>query len=104
MTRNDTAIAEHFKQLLLHHLQPLEIRAFGSRAREDATPDSDLDIFVLVEQVNRSIEKIVSECAWEAGYAEDVVVVPVVVGRDHLERSLMDSVFVKNIYREGIAV
>ena len=57
-----------------------------------------------MEHASRTIEKIVSDCAWEAGYAVDVVVVPIVVGRDHLERSLKDSVFVKNIYREGIAV
>ena len=83
---------------------PLDIRVFGSRARGDSSPDSDLDVFVVVEQATRDIEKYVSDCAWEAGFDQDVHIVPVVVGQDKINGVLKESVFILNVYREGITV
>lgn len=104
MNRKDYNIARHFKQLVQQRVTPLDVRVFGSRARGDAAPDSDLDVFVVVEHATQDIERYVSDCAWEAGFAEDVVIVPVVVGRDRLKGALGESVFVLNVEREGIAV
>ena len=104
MNRKDQTIARHFKQLIQQRVTPLEVRVFGSRARGDAAPDSDMDVFVVVEHSTHDIEKYVSDCAWEVGFEEDVVIVPVVVGRDRLEGPLGESVFVINVNREGIAV
>lgn len=104
MNRKDRDIARHFKQLVQQRVASVDVRVFGSRARGDAAPDSDLDVFVVVEQTSRDVEKYVSDCAWEAGFEEDVVVVPVVVDKARLAGSLKDSVFVRNVMREGIAV
>ena len=104
MNSKDQTIARHFKQLIQQRVTPLDVLVFGSRARDDAAPDSDMDVFVVVEHATHEIEKYVSDCAWEAGFAEDVVIVPVVVGRDRLEGPLGESVFVMNVSREGIAV
>jgi predicted nucleotidyltransferase len=104
MNRKDFSTARSFKQLVEQRVHPLDVRVFGSRARGDAAPDSDLDVFVLVEQANSDIEHYISDCAWEAGFARDVVIVPVVVGKDRLDGALKESVFILNVYREGIAV
>lgn len=104
MNRKDLAIARSFKQLVQQRVQPLSIRVFGSRARGDAAPDSDLDVFVIVDQATSEIERYISDCAWEAGFARDVVIVPVVVGKDKIDGPLKESVFILNVYREGIEV
>lgn len=105
MQKKDLTIIEKFKQLVSQKVSILEMRVFGSRARGNATGESDLDVLVIVDRLDRSIEKYISECAWEVGFHEDVVVMPVVVSIDAVKNSpLSESVFIKNVYREGVTV
>ena len=55
--------------------------------------------------LDHEIEKYISDCAWEAGFHEDVLIMPVAVSMDAVKNSpLSESVFIKNVYREGVAV
>ena len=56
MNRKDLATARSFKHLVQKRVHPLDIRVFGSRARGDAAPDSDLDVFVVVEHATSDID------------------------------------------------
>jgi predicted nucleotidyltransferase len=104
MTEKDFKIVERFKSLVSQKVKVHEIRVFGSRARGNATEESDLDVLVVVDRLDHSIEQYISDCAWEAGFPEDVVVMPVSITRDTLENSpIRESVFIRNVYREGIA-
>lgn len=105
MREKDIRIVEKFKHLVSQKVKVLELRVFGSRARGDASEYSDLDVLVVVEHLDRSIEKYISECAWEAGFYEDILIMPVAVSLDVVKYSpLSESVFIKNVYREGVAV
>ena len=105
MTRNDLNILSIFKSLVSQKAKIHEIRIFGSRARGDATEQSDMDVLVVVDRLDHAIEKHISDCAWEAGFAHDVVIVPVAVTTEILKNSpVRESAFIKNVYREGIAV
>lgn len=105
MKDKDLEIVERFKELVSRKGKIHELRVFGSRARGDASPESDLDLLVVVEQLDHTIERYISDCAWEAGFPEDVIVVPVAISLDTLRNSpIKESVFIKNVYREGIAV
>jgi len=105
MQEKDIRVIEKFKFLVSQKVKLLELRVFGSRARGDAGPESDLDVLVVVEYLDRSIEKYISECAWEAGFYEDVLIMPVAVSMDVVKHSpISESVFIKNVYREGVAV
>ena len=104
MNNRDFSIARNFKQLVQRRVIPLDVRVFGSRARGDASADSNLDVFVVVEDATREIEKYVCVCAWEAGFEQDVVIVPVVVSQNKIKGILKESVFILNVYREGVTV
>jgi predicted nucleotidyltransferase len=105
MGTKDLAIAKRFKMLVEQRVALQDIRIFGSRARGKTREDSDLDIFVSVSNCTREIEKYISECAWEAGFPDDVVVAPVVIDQERLEHGpLRDSAFMRNVYREGILI
>jgi len=105
MQEKDIRVIENFKQLLSKEVKVLELRVFGSRARGDAAEESDLDVLVVVDRLDHSIEKYISECAWEAGFHEDILIMPVAVSMDAVKNTpLSKSVFIKNVYREGVAV
>jgi len=105
MGTKDLEIARRFRQLIERNVTPCAVLMFGSRARGTASEDSDLDVLVSVERSTREIEKFISDCAWEAGFPENVVVVPVVVEQQRLERGhLSESAFIRNVLREGVRV
>jgi hypothetical protein len=67
--------------------------------------ESDIDILVVVARVDHEIEKCISECAWEAGFHDDIIVMPIAISFDTLKNSpVRESVFIKTVYREGIVV
>ncbi|MCL4490925.1 MAG: nucleotidyltransferase domain-containing protein [Nitrospirae bacterium] len=105
MQEKDLRVIEKFKLLVSQKVKVLELRIFGSRARGDASPESDLDVLVVVDHLDHSIEKYISDCAWEAGFHEDVLIMPVAISLDTLKNSpIRESVFIKNVYREGVTV
>ena len=104
MEERDRKIVEQFKELVSKKVKVHEIRVFGSRARGTATEESDLDVLVVVDRLDHSVEKYISDCAWEVGFPEDVIVMPIVISLDKLKNSpVRSSVFIKNVYREGVA-
>ena len=46
-------LIDYIVQKIVDRFDPYQIILFGSRAREDATPDSDLDLFI-VQSSSRS--------------------------------------------------
>lgn len=104
MQERDLKIVKRFKDLVSRRVKLHEVRVFGSRARGSAAEESDLDVLVVAEHLDHEAEKYISDCAWEAGFPEDVIVMPVVISLDTLKNSpIRESVFIRNVYREGIA-
>lgn len=104
MEEKDKKIVEHFRDLVSRKVKVQEIIVFGSRARGTATKDSDLDILVVVDKPDHFTERYISDCAWEAGFPEDVIVMPVVISLEALKNSpIRSSAFIRNVYSEGVA-
>lgn len=106
MTAAERTILERFKGLVSERVAPHKLVLFGSRARGDADPDSDLDVIVVVEghadQTNRDW---ISDCAWEAGFDSGIVIVPLVYGRAEWEQGPeRHSLLVQAVEREGVPV
>jgi predicted nucleotidyltransferase len=85
MQEKELKIVEQFKQLVLQRVKVHEVRVFGSRARGDAAIDSDLDVLVVVDHLDHDTEKYISDCAWEAGFPEDIIIMPIAVTLDTLK-------------------
>ena len=70
--------------LAAHASSPARVVLFGSRARGESRPDSDLDFLVIEEHVASKLEEMVN--LRDALAALDVPVDIVVVSRDEAER------------------
>lgn len=82
-----------------------EVRLFGSRARGQAQGDSDLDLYLETGILTREQRLIISEVSWEIGFANDVVISPLVVPRAEAQNGAFSaSMLCHTIKNEGIAV
>ena len=106
LTDFDLQLAEHLKHALIEHNVPLyKAIVFGSRARGEAQPDSDLDVLVLVEHITPALRKTISHCAWEVGFEAGVLIQTVVMSREEAEHGPeQSSLLMLAIREEGIPV
>lgn len=77
---------------------------FGSQARGDAEPYSDIDVLiVLYGEVDRVTEETrMSDLIWELSYRHDTVLTALVMSSDRYARQ--DSSLIQNIQHDGLAV
>jgi len=99
-------LVARFRSLLETRLHVHQLIVFGSRARGDATEDSDLDVLVVTEESETDENRLfVSDCAWEAGLGSGIVINSVFFSRDAWENSPeRSSLLALAVQREGMAV
>ena len=103
LTTKDRQIAREFQRRLEAITPLLDLRVFGSRARGYAAPDSDLDIFIELEETTPELRQRISEIAWEVGFEMDRVISTVVTTRAELEHGAMGAnPLVLNVEQEGV--
>lgn len=103
MNQRDRTILNQFAHRVRQQFPDAQIWAFGSRARGDAQPDSDLDICVVLETLDRSVKKIISHIAWEVGFENELLITTVKYSRYQFEQGpCAESPLVQTIQREGV--
>ena len=103
LDERDRQIMLEFQRRVAATAPLLDMRAFGSRARGEAAPDSDLDIFIELAECSPELRQRISEIAWEVGFEMDCVISTLVTTRAELEQGAMGAnPLILNIEREGV--
>ncbi len=103
LTDTDRQIAREFQRRLTDVMPVLDLLVFGSRARGDAAPDSDMDVFIEMETCTPELRQRISEVAWEVGFEMNCVISTIVATRGELEHGAMGAnPLVLNVEREGV--
>ena len=104
MNEIEKTVSNKLKALLMKQIRVHELILFGSRARGDADPYSDMDVVVVLDDVlNDETRDYISDCAWEAGFEHGIVVVPVVFTRNEWENGPeRHSLLFQAVEREGL--
>ncbi|WP_298268307.1 nucleotidyltransferase domain-containing protein [Geobacter sp.] len=105
----DKALIEELKQRL-----PVEVKQhirrmimYGSRARGDATEDSDLDLVALVDEKTPALEQALDEIAYNVMWDHDFK--PIISLKVFSEERFRSAVvkglsYYRNVEREGVTV
>lgn len=96
-----SSVVEAFKQQLGDHLEKLIL--FGSRARGEATIDSDYDLLVVVDQPSTEIEAVIDEIAANFLYQHNIVLSVILISGKNFEEQIYEPLLM-NVRREGIVL
>ena len=109
MREKDKNMVQDFRRMLpeeiCRHVERLIV--FGSRARGEAAPDSDLDLIALVDKKTPDIEKALDDVAYEVMWDHDFnpIISLKVFSRSKFENSVARGLsFYKNVDTQGIVV
>ncbi|MCK4357918.1 MAG: nucleotidyltransferase domain-containing protein [Candidatus Cloacimonetes bacterium] len=105
MDKKSLEIARQLKKDIEKDLNIIDMRIFGSRARDDFDEYSDLDIYLELEKNNYEIEDEIFNIVWKIGLENNLVITTIIFTIDELENGPMKySPIYRNIMREGVLV
>jgi len=103
LTKNDKNIAQKFKNKICLVIPIIEFKIFGSRARGEASDDSDLDIYIEVEDITPKQRHKIREIAFDVGFEMDRLISTFVVTKEQLEKGAIGAnPIIFRIDEEGI--
>jgi len=94
-----------FIELLRQHYpeRVLQTAIFGSKARGDSMPWSDIDILVVVDHEDWQFSHAISDLAADVSLEHDVLIEPRVIGQERWERMKQRRFgLYQNVAAEGI--
>ena len=104
MTEKDQKILCKFSTRVRELFPKARIWAFGSRARETAHANSDLDVCVVVDNLTEQNDDKIIKIAWEVGLDHGLVITPVAYSSEEFNNGPCSlSPLVRVIRSEGIA-
>lgn len=98
------AVAEFVRRLRQRYPERVRhISLFGSKARGDSRPGSDIDILIIVDQEDWQLTHAISNLAADVSLEYDVLIGPRVIGQERWERMKQHRFgFYQNVAAEGI--
>ena len=105
MTDADSQVLQEFAGRVRLRFPEARVWAFGSRARGDASPESDLDVCVVVDRLNDQRDRDIIGIAWEVGFSHEVVISTVTFSQAEFAAGpLAVSPIVTSILHDGVVV
>ena len=97
------AFRQRVKTLIGHQLVAMTL--FGSKARGDAVPESDIDIFITVDKRSPELEDRIIDIAFDVNLQYGVYISPRVVSTQVLQDPVWSATpFLQHVAKEGIPI
>jgi predicted nucleotidyltransferase len=104
LTQKDEKVLSILASLIRERFSDARIWAFGSRTRGKATEESDLDVCVVVDRLDDSVDRAIMDIAWQVGFEHYVIISTVTYSQQEFEEGpCSESTLVQNVLNAGVA-
>lgn len=105
MTSEEKTALDELKRALQARYGVRSVMVYGSKARGDDSPDSDIDVMIVLDDYTPEIETAIDELVYDINLTHDCLISVVIFGRQELEEGpLSESPLYKRVLAEGIPV
>jgi predicted nucleotidyltransferase len=103
LAKNEERALRQLRDKLVAKFPIIDIRLYGSKARGEKRPDSDLDVMIEIPDYDQDMVDEIDDIVYRINLEHDVLISALVFGRDELEDGPMsESPIYKVIQREGV--
>jgi predicted nucleotidyltransferase len=105
LNENEKLALGKLKEILIEQFSLVDFRVFGSKARGEALPESDIDLMIEIEDYSPIVESAIDDIVFKINLEHDCFISVIMYGRKELEEGpLGESPLYRVIEREGIKV
>lgn len=103
LSGNEEKALKELREELTAKYPVTDIRLYGSKARGEERPDSDLDVMIEIPDYDHAMVAEIDDIVYRINLEHDVFISALFFGRDELEEGPMsESPIYKIIQREGV--
>lgn len=103
LMENEQRAIKSLREELSKRFNLIDLRLFGSKARGEATSESDIDVMIEVEEVDFETRSQIYDIVFEINLDNETFLSPTIFNKREIEKGIMsESPIYKIIQEEGI--
>jgi len=105
LKKNEERALKVLKEELSRRFNVIDMRVFGSKARGEDTPESDIDVMIEIDEFNPIIRSQIYDIVFKINLENDTFITTTIFSRKEIEEGpLSESPIYKAILREGALI